>query len=307
MNSAAQRHRGIKIAIGAAVISGFAVFVNGLAVRRFDDPTVYTTAKNLIAGAVLVIALVATTTVSSTPRLSSVPRSAWPTLAFIAVVGGSVPFVLFFEGLARATLTNSAFIHKTLVVWVAIGATVFLRERITAVHVAAIGLLLVGHLMLTGGLGASTFGSAELLVLAATLCWATEVVVVKRLLVAVPYQIATVARMAGGSVLLVGWLALEGDLAALGGFAAHQWAWLLFTGITLAAFVGTWYAALSMAPAVDVTAVLVLGAVITGLLNSGFRGVPLTVDSYGYVLIALGAAAVAAHALHSPRRHRASP
>jgi hypothetical protein len=62
-----------------------------------------------------------------------------------------------------------------------------------------------------------------------------------------------------------------------------------------------------MAPAVDVTAVLVLGAVLTGLLNSGFRGVPLTVDSYGYVLITLGAAAVAAHALHSPRRHRASP
>ena len=306
MNVVGQRRKGIEIAVGAAVVSGFAVFVNGLAVRRFDDPTVYTTAKNLIAGTLLLIALVASTTVRSDPRVSSVPRSAWPTLAVIAVVGGAVPFVLFFEGLARATSTNAAFIHKTLVLWVAIGATVFLRERITAVHAVAIGLLLLGHVWLSGGLGAATFGTAELLVLAATLCWAAEVLIVKRLMVAVPYQIAAVTRMVGGSLLLVGWLTVKGDLGELGGFAAQQWAWLLVTGATLAAFVGTWYAALSMAPAIDVTAIMVLGAVITGVLNSGFRGVPLTVDSYGYVLIALGAVAVVAHALHIPHRQRAS-
>ena len=39
----------------AALVSGVAVFVNGLAVRHFDDATVYTTAKNLIAGLLLVI------------------------------------------------------------------------------------------------------------------------------------------------------------------------------------------------------------------------------------------------------------
>jgi drug/metabolite transporter (DMT)-like permease len=306
MNVIEQRHRGIMIAICAAVVSGFAVFVNGLAVRRFDDPTVYTTAKNLIAGTVLLLALVATTSVASAGRPSPVPRSAWPALAVIALVGGAVPFVLFFEGLARATSTNAAFVHKTLIVWVAIGATVLLRERLTAIHVAAIGLLVIGHLMLTGGLGAAAFGTAEMLVFGATLCWATEVLILKRMMVTVAYQVAAVSRMVGGSVLLVAWLAIKGDLGGLGGFTAQQLAWLLFTGATLAAFVGTWYAALSMAPAIDVSAVLVLGAVITGLLNSGFRGVPLTVDSYGYVLIALGAIAVAANALRPSLRQRAS-
>jgi uncharacterized membrane protein len=160
--------------------------------------------------------------------------------------------------------------------------------------------------MLMDGSGVSSLGSAEVLVLAATLCWATEVLIVKRLLVAVPFQIAAVSRMAGGSMLLVVWLAIKGDVAALGGFDQRQWAWLVFTGTTLAAFVGTWYAALSLAPAVDVTAVLVFGAVLTGLLNSGFRGVPLTVDSYGYVLIALGAAAVATRGIRSPQPSRAS-
>lgn len=308
MSSDEQRSRGIMLAFAAAVVSGGAVFVNGLAVRRFDDATVYTTAKNLIAGAVLLIALAATTAMTATgaPRQGprSIPSSAIPKLAMIAVLGGALPFVLFFEGLARATSTNAAFIHKTLVVWVAIGATIFLRERVTAIHVAAIGLLVVGHLMLTGGLGGAMFGAAELLVLGATVCWAVEVVVVKRLLADVPARIAAASRMAGGSVLLVGWVAIQGDLGELTGFSARQWTWLMVTGVTLAAFVATWYSALALAPAVDVTAVLVLGAVITGLLNSGFRGVPLTADSYGYVLLAVGALGVAVHGLRPTRQRR---
>lgn len=308
MSNDGQRSRGIVLACAAAVVSGGAVFVNGLAVRRFDDATVYTTAKNLIAGAILLIALVATTAMTAAGPPRSAPRSwapsAIPKLALIAVLGGALPFVLFFEGLARATSTNAAFIHKTLVVWVAIGATIFLRERVTAIHVAAIGLLVAGHLMLTGGLGGAAFGSAELLVLGATLCWAVEVVVVKRLLVGVPARIAAACRMAGGSVLLVGWVAIQGDLAELVGFTTRQWTWLMLTGVTLAAFVATWYSALALAPAVDVTAVLVLGAVITGLLNSGLRGVPLTADSYGYVLLAAGAFGVAVHGLRPTRRRR---
>jgi len=300
------RKRGIGFALGAAGVSGIAVFVNGLAIRRFDDATVYTTAKNLVAGALLVAALLATTRITRRASdLGETARRAWPTLAVIAVVGGAVPFVLFFEGLARATSTNAAFIHKTLVVWVAIGATIVLRERLTAIHAGAIGLLVVGHLVLTGGIGAAAFGSAELLVLAATLMWAIEVLLVKRVLVAVPAPVAATARMAGGSLVLVLWLGVTGHLGALVALDARQWLWVLLTGSTLAAFVTTWYTALALAPAVDVTALLVLGAVVTGLLDSGFRGVPMTTDSYGYALIALGAAAVAGRALLRPVRDRA--
>jgi drug/metabolite transporter (DMT)-like permease len=301
------RSHGIGFALGAAGVSGIAVFVNGFAVRRFDDATVYTTAKNLVAGALLATALLVTTYVSrQASDVRETARRAWPTLAVIAVVGGAVPFVLFFEGLARATSTNAAFIHKTLVVWVAIGATIVLRERLTAIHVAAIGLLVVGHLVLTGGIGAAAFGSAELLVLAATLLWAIEVVLVKRVLVAVPAPVAATARMAGGSLFLVLWLALNGHLGALVALDARQWLWVLLTGSTLAAFVTTWYTALALAPAIDVTALLVLGAVVTGLLDSGFRGVPMSTDSYGYVLIALGAAAVAARGFLRPVNERAT-
>ena len=47
----------------------------------------------------------------------------------VGVIGGSVPFVLFFEGLARAEATQASFIQKTLVIWVALLAVPLLRER----------------------------------------------------------------------------------------------------------------------------------------------------------------------------------
>ncbi len=298
---------GIGLALGAAGVSGVTVFVNGLAVRRFDDATVYTTAKNLVAGAVLAVALLVTARVShAATNVGDVVRRSWPAFATIAVVGGAVPFVLFFEGLARATSTNAAFIHKTLVVWVAIGATIVLRERLTAIHAAAIGLLIVGHVVLSGGLGVAGFGTAELLVLAATLLWAIEVLLVKPLLVDVPAAVAATARMAGGGAVLVLWLAVTGHVGELAALDARQWMWVALTGSTLAVYVAIWYAALARAFAVDVTAVLVLGAVVTGVLDSGFRGVPLTADSFGYVLIALGVAAVAARALPRPTREQAT-
>ena len=288
---------GVRFALAAAVVSGGAVFVNSLAVKRFDDPTVYTTAKNLIAGAILTSALLAGRRRVSTAALTS--TSVRARLAVVALIGGAVPFVLFFEGLARATSTNAAFIHKTLVIWVAIGASVVLSERVTAVHAGAIGLLLAGHLVL-GGQPPTGLGTGEIMILTATLLWAAEVLIVKRLLADVPPGLAAASRMAGGSAFLVMWLVVRGDLSGLGQFTAHQWGWLALTGATLSIFVGTWYRALALAPAIDVTAILVLGAVITGLLNTGFRGVPLTVDSYGYVLLAAGALAVAVAGRRTP-------
>ncbi len=281
-------------AVLAALVSGVAVFVNGLAVRHFDDATVYTTAKNLWAGALLAAVLVALP-VRAAPRPddTSGGRPAWPWLVVVAVVGGAVPFVLFFEGLALATSTDAAFIHKTLVVWVAVGASIVLRERLRPVHFVAIGLLVVGHVVVSGGVSLAGVGRGEALILVATLLWTLEVLVVKRLLVTVPASRLATVRMLGGSVVLLAWLAVRGDLAALGGFAAGQWWWIALTGTTLAGFVSLWYRALAAAPAVDVTAVLVAGAVVTAILNTGLRGVPVTVDAVGYLAVLAGVVLVA--------------
>jgi drug/metabolite transporter (DMT)-like permease len=137
----------------AALVSGVAVFVNGVAVRHFDDATVYTTAKNLWAGVLLAACCWRCRCVRRRdPSTGRAVVPAWPWLVVVAVIGGAVPFVLFFEGLALATSTDAAFIHKTLVVWVAIGASVVLRERLRPVHLVAIALLVVGHVVVSGGI-----------------------------------------------------------------------------------------------------------------------------------------------------------
>jgi hypothetical protein len=59
----------------------------------------------------------------------------------------------------------------------------------------------------------------------------------------------------------------------------------------LTAYVATWYAALARAQAVDVTAVLVFGAVVTALLSGAADGTP--VSAIGTALIVLGTAVVA--------------
>ena len=290
-------------AVVAALVSGVAVFVNGLAVRHFDDATVYTTAKNLWAGVLLAVALFVVP-VPAARRATSIQRGMWPWLAVVAVIGGAIPFVLFFEGLAVATSTDAAFIHKTLVVWVAAGAVIVLRERLRPAHLLAIALLVVGHVVVSGGITLSGAGRGEALMLAATLLWAVEVLVVKRLLETVPARYLAVVRMLGGSAVLLGWLAVRGDLGALAGFSSGQWWWLAATGTTLAAFVSLWYRALAAAPAIDVTAVLVAGAVVTAILNTGFRGVPVTVDAVGYLAVLAGVVVIA---VSSARAEAAPP
>lgn len=294
------RATGIALALATAVVSGVSIYVNGHAVRHFGDQTVYTTAKNAIAGVFLVALLLALPSTRNRRRDPGArgpapTRRQWVALVGVGVIGGSVPFVLFFEGLARAEATQAAFIQKTLVVWVALLAVPLLRERFGAPHLVAVGLLIVGQAWLVGHAGTIAFGSGEVMILAATLLWSVEVVFVKHLLAELPARTLAAGRTGIGTALLVAWVAVTGKLGALTSLDAGQWRWILLTGLLLSAYVATWYAALARAQAVDVTAVLVLGAVITALLSGVADGTRVSIP--GVALIAAGTAIVAYVAL----------
>jgi drug/metabolite transporter (DMT)-like permease len=291
------RAAGIGLAFVTAIVSGVSIYLNGHAVKHFGNPTVYTTAKNAVAGVLLLVLALAP---ARRERRTERPRGRrWVALGVLAVVGGSIPFVLFFEGLARAQATQAAFIQKTLVVWVALLAVPLLGERFRRPHALAVLLLLVGQAWLVGSAGRVVFGEGETMILAATLLWSVEVVYVKRLVAWLPPRTLAAARMALGTLLLVGWLAVTGRVGDLGAFSIEQWRWVVLTGLLLTAYVGTWYAALARAQAVDVTAVLVFGAVVTALLSGAADGARVSVG--GTVLITLGAALVAATTVRRPR------
>src|SRR2546421_4077015 len=282
-----------------AAIGGLAVFINGYGVRAVRDATVYPTTKNLVAALVLVLfaGLVVPGGRPAVPRTGRQLAG----LGAVAVVGGSVPFVLFFEGLARASSTHAAFVQKTLVIWVAALAVPLLGERLRAAHVSAMALIVGGLVVLDGGLRGFRFGDGELLILAATLLWAVEVVLVKRLLRDVVPATVSVARMGAGVVLLLGWLAVTGRLGALAHLGGRGWLWSVVTGVVLAGYVATWFTALSLAPAVDVTAVLAIGAVVTALLGYAVKGAALP-NAAGLGLLVAGAVVVAAAGLRTRER-----
>lgn len=297
-----QRTAGVSMAVLTMVISGVAVFLNGYGVRAWGDfggAGSYTTVKNVVAASVL-IALYAVFVRRGSGQGTALPKrpSQWLSLGLVGVIGGSVPFLLFFEGLAQATSDNAAFIHKTLVIWVALLAVPLLKEKVSVWHLGALLVLVVGHTFLVGGLGGLTLGIGELMMLGATVLWAVEVIVVKHLLRELTPATVAVARMGFGAVILIAYGLATGAFQAFAGIGVIQWGWVLLTGLVLSAYVTCWYAALARMQAIDVSAVIVGGAVITALLQNGVRGNPLP-SPVGLVLVAFGALIVVVRGMRS--------
>jgi drug/metabolite transporter (DMT)-like permease len=131
------------------------------------------------------------------------------------------------------------------------------------------------------------------MILGATLLWSLEVVVAKRLLAGVSSWTVGVARMGLGSVALLGWLAVRGQLGALVSLTGAEVGWALATGALVAGYVATWFAALARAQAVDVTAVLVLAAPVTALLSAAVNGTTLAPQTPWLAMVVLGGVTMA--------------
>lgn len=278
---------GIRLALIAAIVSGISIFVNAQAISAFPNATLFTTLKNVIVGA----ALVAVVLVWRRADVRRLAARQWAGLAALGVVGGSVPFVLFFEGLSRSVnAADASFIHKTLFVWVALGALAFLpRERLGAGQLAALAVLLAAQLLL-GAPRSFNVGPGELMILAATLLWSAEIVVARRLLSGTSSAVAAAGRMGGGAIVMLAYAGATGQLTLA--LSPLQWAWIVVTALLLCAFVSTWYAALERAPATAVTCMLTLGAPITAALAllSG-RPAPSLPQLAGYALVVVAVSA----------------
>jgi drug/metabolite transporter (DMT)-like permease len=289
---------GIGMAFITAIISGLAIFLNSYGVASWSEsgaPSAsYTTAKNLLAALALGgLLFVMSRRRSEDGFTRPSTRSQWLGLAAVGLIGGSVPFLLFFEGLARATSTQAAFIHKTLLIWVVVLAVPLLKEHFSLVHVGALGLLVWGQVSMAGGITDLGLGSGELMVLAATLMWSVEVILAKRLLADLSPLTLGTARMGLGVVVLLAYGIMSGALAGLSQLGWAQWGWALLTGLILTGYVATWYSGLARAPAIDVTAVLVFGAVVTAALQSGIQGADLASSRLGLILVTMGAVSIA--------------
>lgn len=262
--------KGLKLAFLAAVVSGISVFLNKFAVASLPDPALLPAIKNFIVGIMFLLLLVGERT-KLNQQIRSISKLQALQLLAVGVIGGFIPFYMFFVGLSQIPAVNANIIHKTLVVWVAIFSPLFLREKITKIQALAVLGLFASNL-LPGGFGGLTYSRGEVLVLLATILWAIEVIIVKKLALSVETKLIATFRMGLGSILLLFSVALKNSfsLDPIYNLNPSQWFWIFVTSLTLFAYVYCWYHALKFSPAIEVSVILVSSTIITNILNAIF-------------------------------------
>ena len=297
---------GVYLALATAVISGVSIYLNKFAITGLKDPVLLSGFKNGLVAVALVGVLVAAGRLGEIRRLTRRQSAA---LLAIGAFGGGVPFILFFRGLAMTEAVSAAFIHKTLFIWVALLAAPLLGERLGRWQIAGVGVLLAGNLALLLPRAWSP-STGDLLVFTATLLWAAEAIVARRLLRgSVSARLAAASRMTVGSAVIWVYLGVTGAGAGAALMSGSGAMWLIVTAALLTAYVLTWYKALKLAPAAVVTSVLVVGSPITKFLSTATgQGGASTQAIAASVVLVLGTAFLIASTLRgrAPKAEAAS-
>lgn len=266
-----------------AIISGVAIYVNSQGVKAFPDSTLYTAMKNAVVGICVLIPLLVVA--GSRAELRRLNRQQVALLVVVALIGGSVAYALNFRGLQISTPVTAALVDHTQFLYVAIFAAVLLHERFGPAIWLALGVLFIG---LSFGIkvNAVRWDSGVILLLAATLLFAFDFIVIKYLLRSVSMLTVMIFKMSLGSALLLGYVAASGHLGAIAHLTSTQWGYVLVTGLILLAFTITSIAGLRHASA---TAVIAIGAgspIITTLLVVFARHTPIsTATLFGLALV----------------------
>lgn len=258
---------GILLVLLTALISGVSTFVNFYAVKGMNSDA-FIAVRN-VAVALILVPMVVLALLLRRGMRAKLTRADWLRLGTIGLVGGAIPFLLFFRGLQMAGTSGAAtasFGYRTLFLMATVLAVVFLKERFSARVAITAGLLLAGNILLLS-LSAPIWTDGTVFVLIATALWAGEYTLSKRALRNLPSTTVALGRMGFGGAYLMAYIGLTGQFSAVAGFGIGEWQWVLISAILLVAFVSTWYAGLKIVDVSTATSVLLLAFPITWALG----------------------------------------
>ncbi len=277
--------KGILFVLATAIISGVSIYVNSLGVK-FANPYIFTGMKNVLVGLALFSLIMA---LREWKQLKKLTSRQWWQLTLIGLIGGAIPFLLFFKGLSLTIGAKGGFIHKTMFLYVALLAIMFLKEKINKSLLIGIGALLLGNILFLG-MKPQGLNWGDGLILLATLFWAVEIIISKKVLQHLSAKIVAWGRMFFGAMFIMIFLVSTNQLSAAFAYNPEQWKWIAITSVFLFGYVFTFYHGLKHVRASVATAVLALGAPITGLItllvNNGIVWAPQKV--WGLALIVFG-------------------
>jgi drug/metabolite transporter (DMT)-like permease len=281
---------GYLFAVLNAIVSGFAIYLNGQGVKLFSDAALYTTLKNTVTGVALLLPVLVLARCRTELRHLNLRQ--WSLLLGLALIGGSVPYVLFFRGLQLTTPVTSSLLNHAQFLLVAVLALLFLRERVGVMVWAALAVLFVG-VSLGANLNALRWNEGTLLIALSTLLFAAGFVLAKHLLRDLSTETVMAAKMTLGSVFLLAYIAMTGRLNELGSLTGQQWGFVLLTGLILTAFTVTAFVALRHITATAATAIPVASPLITTALVAINAGT-LKLDQLGSISMLMLLAATTA-------------
>jgi len=254
--------KGYYLVFLTAVISGFSIFINKFGVSIIN-PNIFTFLKNLVVAILLSGILIF---FKDWKKLKELTKKQWLLLVLIGLIGGSIPFLLFFKGLSLISASQGSFWHKTMFLYVAVLATIFLKEKIDKKFLLGGLLLILGNLVLLKKLPI-VMNKGDVLVILATIFWAVENVISKYALKNIESRIAAWARMFFGSLFIFLFLVSSNQFSLIANLTFKQISWILVSSVILFGYVISWYSGLKDVSVSKATMILILGSPITTLLS----------------------------------------
>jgi len=283
-------NKGILFVVITAIVSGFSIFLNSFAVKGFDS-SVFTFTKNTVVAILLFTLIYA---ISKCSEIKSLRKKHWKDLMIIGLIGGAIPFILFFKGLQMSTGTMGSFIHKILFIFATVLAVFFLKEKPGKwMIIGGLGILTGTYLMIRPDFNLSM---GHVLIFIAVVFWSVENILAKKALHDLSGNIVALGRMFFGSLFILIYLVFTGKAQMIFSMSSDQYVWIIITSLLLLVYVISYYNGLKNITVTAATAILSLGAPITALLSLAYGTGKISVyDSIGILLMIVGSVLIIYH------------
>lgn len=214
------------------------------------------------------LALAVTRGAQPGPGSAAVPGSLRSVLAVLSIglLQTAAVLGLTFLALRSITAGEASILLFTNPIWVAALAPIFLHEHLSVIRVAGLVLGIVGVVLAMGAPHGLSGFQGDLLVLVASLAWATSTIITKRLHVAMNAWWLNFWQMLVGAFVLLGVAHLLHQ-SWPGTLSLSDWAWfawLAIPGSTLS--FGLWFTALRWGGAATTSSYLFLVPLFSVLL-----------------------------------------
>lgn len=277
---------GTFLVILTAIFSGFNIVANKFFVETID-PLVFTAMRALLIGTIFFFI----SFFIAKNKKQKFKKTSWKKLFLIGIIGGSIAFWLFFTGLKITTAGKAAFLHKTLPLYAAIFAFFFLKEKISKKLLISLAVMLCGLIFMSFSKISFGLNLGDLLVIAATVLWALEYTISKKLMLKKESNwVITFSRMFFGSLILIAIIILTGKTSEIINLNSSQIIYILVSGFLLLLYVLTFYWGLKHINLTKASTILLLAPVISLILGIALLGETASLmQLIGSALILIGA------------------